>query len=148
MTLKTSHATFVDGGVRANNPIYQVSGEARRLWPGRSVGCLLSLGTGITSTKGFDPRKSRLHQVLQSLADIATDANARGREFRDTQEGRELIKSRKYFRFSVSQGMDDVDLSQFEKFPYMESMTVPYSRDQDDSIEECAKNLANPTSTS
>lgn len=127
-----------------NNPIDHILSKARRLWPGRSIGCLISLGTGITTTKGFDPKRSRLHQVLQSLADIATDANARAREFRDTQEGRELVWNKKYFRYSVAQGMDGVDLAEFEKFPYMESMTVPYAVDMDDSIEKCARNLANP----
>lgn len=147
ITIKESGTTFVDGGVRANNPIEHLSSEARSLWPGRSIGCLVSLGTGIKIPKSFSAKKSRLHEVLQTLADISTDAGAKAREFRDTQEGRELIRNRKYFRYSVPQGMEEVDLADFEKFPYMESITLPYVVDMDDTIEDCAKKLALPSSS-
>lgn len=133
--MEESRITFIDGGVRANNPIDHLSSEARFLWPGRSIGCLISLGTGIQIPKRFDPKKSRLHEVLQSLADIATDADAKARECRDTQEGRDLIRNRKYFRYSVPQGMGEVDLADFEKIPYMEAITLPYVVDMDDTIE-------------
>lgn len=146
LTLEASRATFVDGAVRANNPVEQVTSEARRLWPDRSIGCLVSLGTGVTLPQGFNPNKSRLHEILQSLADIATDANTKAREFRDTREGRELVRSRKYFRYSVPQGMGEVDLADFERIPYVESITLPYAVDMDHDIEECARNLAHPSS--
>jgi predicted acylesterase/phospholipase RssA len=146
LTLEASRATFVDGAVRANNPVEQVTSEARRLWPDRSIGCLVSLGTGVTLPQGFNPNKSRLHEILQSLADIATDANTKAREFRDTREGRELIRSRKYFRYSVPQGMGEVDLADFERIPYMESITLPYAVEMDHDIEECARNLVHPSS--
>jgi predicted acylesterase/phospholipase RssA len=147
ITMEESRATFIDGGVRANNPIDHLASEARFLWPGRSIGCLISLGTGIQIPKRFNAKKSRLHEVLQTLADIATDAGAKAREFRDTQEGRDLIRNRKYFRYSVPQGMDEVDLADFEKIPFMESITLPYVSDMDDTIEDCAKKLASPDSS-
>jgi predicted acylesterase/phospholipase RssA len=146
VTLETSNTTFFDGALRANNPIYEVSSEARRLWPHRGIGCLVSLGAGIKTTKAFNMQKSRLHEVLQSLADIATDATATARKYKDTLQGRDLLQGNKYFRFSVSQGMDDVDLADSEKIQYMESMTVPYVRDNDVSMENCARNLAYPSS--
>jgi predicted acylesterase/phospholipase RssA len=145
--LTASKTTFSDGAVRANNPIDQLASEARRLWPERSIGCLVSLGTGIKGIKGFDPKKSRLHEVLQSLAEITTDAHTKHLDFRDTEEGKRLRKKpQKYFRFSVQQGMDDIDLAEFEEIPYMEAVTLPYARGVDDEIEECARNLAHPTS--
>ena len=142
ITLEASKATFVDGGVRANNPIDQLTGEARQLWPDRNIGCLVSLGTGVKVPQGFNSKKSRLHEVLQSLADIATDADNKARDFRDTQEGRELIRAKKYYRYSIPQGVGDVDLADFEIIPYIESMALPYVLDVDDSIEECARSLA------
>ncbi len=148
LTLQKSQATFVDGAVRANNPIDQITSEARHLWPGRSIGCLVSLGTGVRIPQGFNANKSRLHEVLQTLADIATDANNKAREFRDTSEGRELIRGKRYFRYSIPQGVGDVDLADFEKIPYMESMTLPYVVDIDDSIGDCAKTLAHPSLSS
>ena len=145
ITLQASQHTFVDGGVRVNNPVDQVTSEARCLWPGRDIGCLVSLGTGVKIPPGFSTQKSRLHEVLRTLADIATDANNKAREFRDTSEGRELIRNKRYFRYSVPHGVGEVDLADFEKIPLMESMTLPYMVDVDDSIEDCARNLANPS---
>jgi hypothetical protein len=78
------------------DPVEHLTSEARRLWPDRTIGCLVSLGTGVRVPQGFNSNKSRLHEVLQSLADIATDANTKAREFRDTREGRELVWSSKY----------------------------------------------------
>ncbi|KAJ4375977.1 hypothetical protein N0V83_001257 [Neocucurbitaria cava] len=37
---------YGDGGLMANNPTRLAIQEANELWPGRSIGCLLSLGTG------------------------------------------------------------------------------------------------------
>jgi predicted acylesterase/phospholipase RssA len=142
MTLQASQATFVDGGIRANNPIDYLMSEARSLWPDREVGCVVSLGTGVKLPQSLDVNKSRLHQVLQTLADIATDADNKAREFRDTAEGRGLVRSKRYFRYSVPHRVGEVDLADFEKMPYMESMTRPYVVDVDDNIEECAQMLA------
>ncbi|MCJ1269381.1 hypothetical protein MMC22_009273 [Lobaria immixta] len=142
IALEASKATFVDGGIRANNPIDQLTSEARQLWLDRDIGCLVSLGTGVKVPQGFSSKKSRLHEVLQSLADIATDADHKARGFRDTQEGRELVRSKKYYRYAVTQGVGDVDPADFEKIHHMESMTLPYISDVDDSIENCARNLA------
>ena len=55
-----------------------------------------------------------------------------------------LIQCKRYFRYSVSQGVGDADLAEFEKIPYLESMTLPYVIDNDDSIKDCAKILAYP----
>jgi len=56
------------------------------------------------------------------LADIATDATNKTREFRDTWEGRELIRGKRYFKYSIPQGVGDVDLADFEKISYMDSI--------------------------
>lgn len=40
-----------------------------------------------------------------------------------------------------------MDLADFEKIPYMESMTLPYLLDVDDSIEDCAQYLAQSSSS-
>mmetsp|Transcript_13873 Transcript_13873/g.34812 ORF Transcript_13873/g.34812 Transcript_13873/m.34812 type:complete len:755 (-) Transcript_13873:131-2395(-) len=43
---KQSGASYVDGAVVANNPSMIALQEARALWPGRPIGCLVSIGTG------------------------------------------------------------------------------------------------------
>src|SRR5208282_3348953 len=37
---------YIDGGIGYNNPAEQAILEARRIWPSRAIGCLVSLGTG------------------------------------------------------------------------------------------------------
>lgn len=145
ITLQKSQATFVDGGVRANNPVEQVLDEAELIWPGREIGCLLSIGTGVTLMQGFEPGKSRLDQVLRTLAEITTDAETKARDFKTVnQQGKRLYSDKRYFRYSVPQWVSSVDLSDFEKIPYMESMTVPYVLDHVDSLSSCGQALANP----
>ncbi|KAF8859945.1 FabD/lysophospholipase-like protein [Acephala macrosclerotiorum] len=141
ITLKNSKASFVDGGVRDNNPVEQVKNEAESIWPNRDIGCIVSIGSGFTPTLGFDTQKSNLQAVLKSLVDMATDADTKARVFRLSKEGRSLSKDHRYFRFSVQHGMASVDLAEFEKMPYMEAMTLPYIEDEDDRILQCAKRL-------
>src|SRR5438046_1431206 len=37
---------FVDAGLGFNNPTEEVIDEAHQLWPGKPIGCILSIGTG------------------------------------------------------------------------------------------------------
>lgn len=146
ITFKSSGVTFVDGGIRVNNPIDEVKNEAVNLWPDRAIGCLVSIGTGVTLPPGLDTKgNARLHQILKSLAHIATDANNKAREFVQRDDGKKLRNGGKYYRYSVPQGMDEVQLKNFEEFPYLEAATLPYVQDMDYIIEQCAAALANPT---
>src|SRR5436190_12860203 len=38
---------YVDGGIGYNNPSEEAIREARRIWPKREIGCLVSIGTGL-----------------------------------------------------------------------------------------------------
>jgi hypothetical protein len=50
----------------------------------------ISLGIGRVVAKGLQPNKSRLHEVLKSLASIATDADERALEWKQCQQGKKL----------------------------------------------------------
>ncbi|KAK4207930.1 acyl transferase/acyl hydrolase/lysophospholipase [Rhypophila decipiens] len=141
ITFQKGDFTFVDGAVRANNPVEEAMNEARSLWPGREVACLVSLGTAISVQRGFHPSKTRLHAVLASLAKIATDANAKHIAFQNGGQGRELSRQQRYFRFSVAQGPSGIEMSDFEKLPLMQSMTIQYTTEVSREIEECARRL-------
>eukprot|EP00965_Chrysotila_dentata_P146014 4823540-Pleurochrysis_carterae.AAC.1 len=48
---------YVDAAIVANNPTLLAMKEAQNLWPGRPVGCVLSLGCGKTTNRdGRSPR--------------------------------------------------------------------------------------------
>ncbi|KAK5659987.1 hypothetical protein OQA88_13453 [Cercophora sp. LCS_1] len=141
VTFRNSGFTFVDGAVRANNPVEEALNEARSLWPGREIACLLSLGTGVSPRRGFHPKKNRLHSVLASLAKIAMDANAKHIAFKNSTHGFQLHRQQRYFRFSVVHGLADIDVSEFEKLPLMQAMTIQYTAEVSREIEECARKL-------
>ncbi|EXJ68115.1 uncharacterized protein A1O5_08730 [Cladophialophora psammophila CBS 110553] len=129
--------TFVDGGLRDNNPVGLVTAEAHRIWPGRKIGCLVSLGTGVTQPDSLSVTKSRLHEVLTTLASMTTDAHNRHLEFRNSEEGRGLLNDKKYFRFSPTQGFGQVSMEDFEKADSMVQFARDYVREHDDAFEHC-----------
>ncbi|KIW95345.1 uncharacterized protein Z519_03929 [Cladophialophora bantiana CBS 173.52] len=129
--------TFVDGGLRDNNPVGLVTAEAHRIWPGRKIGCLVSLGTGVTQPESLSVTKSRLHEVLTTLASMTTDAHNRHLEFRNSEEGRGLLNDKKYFRFSPTQGFGQVSMEDFEKADSMVQFARDYVREHDDAFEHC-----------
>jgi Patatin-like phospholipase len=48
---------YVDGGLRYNNPSQLAVEEVRRIWPGRTPTCLISIGTGRQrSVQVYDPK--------------------------------------------------------------------------------------------
>jgi predicted acylesterase/phospholipase RssA len=144
VTLAHDKVTFVDGGIRENNPINQVITEAERLWPGRPIGCIVSIGTGWKLIKPLSDQKSKLHNILKTLSQITTDAVETARAFAESKEGKMLLRAGKYHRFSVEQGIDGVHLEAWEKGPWMESMAQAYLRDKSDELLACAKNLVEP----
>jgi predicted acylesterase/phospholipase RssA len=145
VTFKASGATFVDGAIRANNPIDYLMNEVEGLWPGRPLGCIISIGTGVTRINPLRTASPRLHEILVTLSQITADAANKARDFLRTRQGRELQEAGKYFRFSVEQGMDDVNLADPTTMPWMESMAVPYLEEKRREIELCARNMVNPT---
>ncbi|KAF2190033.1 FabD/lysophospholipase-like protein [Zopfia rhizophila CBS 207.26] len=64
---------YGDGGLVANNPTRLAIQEASEIWPGRSIGCLLSLGTGEVAPnqlveKEHLPREGWAGWIFASLA--------------------------------------------------------------------------------
>lgn len=137
----TNAATFIDGGVRANNPIELVMKEARDIWNSRTIGCVLSIGTGRVHIKAFKDN-AKLHQIVKTMTKIATDADAIARRFRTSGEGKDLADAGKYYRFNVEHGMEEVDLCDTSKIQHMKDFTEPYVEDEADRLLSCSKALA------
>ena len=63
--------SFIDGGLVANNPSAIALHEARVLFPGRAVGCLVSFGTGAGHTRENTGGGSS-YQTLRTVVRAAT----------------------------------------------------------------------------
>ncbi|KDQ57927.1 hypothetical protein JAAARDRAFT_34743 [Jaapia argillacea MUCL 33604] len=120
---------FVDAGLGNNNPTMRVIEEADLIFPGRSIACIISIGSGQAHVIKL-PKSSGMFQnilplqVVQALRDIATDcertADDLEKHFRD--------KPDVYFRFNVEQGLQSVSLGDWDKLGEVGTHTQQYLR--------------------
>jgi hypothetical protein len=123
--------SYIDGGLGLNNPTAQVLAEAELIFPGREVACVISIGTGQPKISSI--QKVNLWQqvvptdVIQVMIDIATDCETTNqtmaRRFRDLPGF--------YFRFNVEQGMQDIQLADWDQLQKVIAHTVHYLKMQD-----------------
>ena len=124
ISLGAGGATFVDGAVRRNNPIYELVREAERLYPSRKIGCIVSVGTGWAKQTSI--HGSKLHKIADACVQIALDAQGKAEDFVKDRRGKELRKEGRYFRFNVEQGMQDVEIEEWKKMEVMDAMATKY----------------------
>ncbi|KAK0192290.1 FabD/lysophospholipase-like protein [Armillaria mellea] len=117
---------YIDGGMGRNNPAKVLLEEAKQVFPGQQVACLISIGTGFAKTIAI-PRPGWFQRalpldVVKALQMIATDcertAEELARDFRDTPGV--------YFRFNVEQGLQGVMLAQWDRLGEVASHTKQY----------------------
>jgi hypothetical protein len=100
--------SFVDGGLVCNNPIAHVLEEAKALYPGQHISCVMSIGSGHTRTIQI-PKPNPLQglfptHVIMAMKDIATDSERVAQDMAVRFRGTTDL----YFRFSVDQGMQSI----------------------------------------
>jgi hypothetical protein len=120
---------FIDGGLGCNNPSQLVLNEAKALFgAARHIGCLVSIGTGQAEVIGI--KKPGLLQqiiptdVIDALRAITTDCEATNEEML----GRFANLPNTYFRLNVDQGMQGIELSNWEKLGNVEAHTAQYMK--------------------
>ena len=119
---------FIDGGLGCNNPSQLVLNEAKALFGTRQIGCLVSIGTGQVEVIGI--KKPGLFQqiiptdVIDALRAITTDCEATNEEML----GRFANLPNTYFRLNVDQGMQGIELSNWEKLSNVEAHTAQYMK--------------------
>ncbi|CAE6370329.1 unnamed protein product [Rhizoctonia solani] len=97
--------SFIGGDIGCSNPLAHVLSEVERVWPGRQVSCIISIGAGHVRTIQV-PNSSRWHRThdIIVMKDMATDSERVAEEmalrFQRTSEV--------YFRFNVDQGIQDM----------------------------------------
>ncbi|EIW80726.1 FabD lysophospholipase-like protein, partial [Coniophora puteana RWD-64-598 SS2] len=122
---------YIDGGTGgANNPIQTLLAEARVVFPGRSVGCIISLGAGHPNTISIPTTQflklSIRHRlkVAKTARAIAEDCEAEAEKVAIQLKGYSNI----YFRLSVDQGMQGIKQADVEKLNAVIAHTSQYMK--------------------
>jgi hypothetical protein len=122
-----------------------VEGEAARIWcPDTAelkplVKCFISIGTG---NPGKAPIADKVWKFLsKTLVELATETERTASKFAGRWKAHLFAK--RYFRFNVQQGLQDIGLAEYQKEGAIEVATVEYLEEAEQSIrvQECARNL-------
>ncbi|KAF2687958.1 FabD/lysophospholipase-like protein [Lentithecium fluviatile CBS 122367] len=132
MQFGTPKVTYLDGGVGFNNPCAEVDYAAKALWEGRSIGVIVSVGTGLQSIPSVRKTASWLPfglgtdiALAQALIGMATSTARVDNEMKRMY----YSSSTRYYRFDVDRGLANVSLEQWMKEDEMAALTEQYMRD-------------------
>ncbi|QRV95519.1 kinesin light chain [Ceratobasidium sp. AG-Ba] len=117
---------YVDAAMGCSNPIEHVLAEAKKVYPGRRVSCIVSIGGGHARTIQI-PDSNNLSRmfparVITAMRDIATDsektAQSMDRRFQATPNV--------YFRLNVDQGVQTMKLGDWDRLSEVMAHTRAY----------------------
>ncbi|KAJ5183921.1 Acyl transferase/acyl hydrolase/lysophospholipase [Penicillium capsulatum] len=137
---------FVDGAFGANNPVEELEEEACDIWCHSTrdlkalTKCLVSIGTGTAAKRAIDDNLVKF--LSKTLVRMVTKPE--GTERRFMARWRNECHQGRCFRFNVEQGLQDVQMSDYQKRSLIETATHDYLRipRQKSDLDECMKNLA------
>lgn len=141
MIVGSPPTAYVDGGLGYNNPIRALMDEVMHLWPGRSIGCIVSIGTGM----GMSTDVGKSIGLLQTLKEISTDTENVAREFNEEMAHRYPEKI--YFRFNVHRGLEQVSLEEWKEMGRIKIATEDYLNEQWRPVSDCASQLCGSNGT-
>ncbi|KAF2149315.1 phospholipase, patatin family protein [Myriangium duriaei CBS 260.36] len=145
--VKIGNRTFCSGILGANNPAQEIEEEASNIWcPSKSgvidiVKCFLSVGTG---NPGSQPFSNIMSEYLnKDLFDLVAETERTEKSC--AARWAELLDDKRYFRFNVEQGLQDVGLYEYnaEKRGLIEGATESYllHQAQKFNTRDCVLNL-------
>jgi hypothetical protein len=132
MQFGTPKVTYLDGGVGFNNPCAEVDYAAKALWEHRSIGVIVSVGTGLQSIPSVQKIASWLPfglgtdiSLASALAGMATSTARVDNELKRMYSD----SNTKYYRFDVDRGLANISLEQWMREDEMAALTEQYMRD-------------------
>lgn len=134
---------FVDGATGASNPVWEVWNQAQLMWGPEPIEdriqCLVSIGTGRPSLTAFRDDVTHIHTTL---AAIATETEQTAETFR--QHKTHLDHAGQYYRFNVTNGLEDIGLEESKKKKEIAAATRRYIKSQEvyRQMQACANNVA------
>jgi hypothetical protein len=120
--------SFADGGLGANNPVDEVEGEASNIWCPETgdlkplIKCFISIGTGNPGKKPFED--SLFNFLRQAVVQIATETENTEKKF--IARYAKHFDEKRYFRFNVEQGLQEIGLEEYKKKGMIEAATESY----------------------
>lgn len=129
----TPKITYIDGGLGYNSPCVEIDAQAKSIWKGRAIGCVVSIGTGLqtipnikkTGWLPFDDL-SIASAIVQMATSTTRVDNEMQRMYRDTET--------EYYRWDVDTGLGDISLEQWMREDEMASATQIYMEDSDQNL--------------
>jgi predicted acylesterase/phospholipase RssA len=105
---------WIDGANGHNNPTLLAQTEAERLWPGRKIDTIVSIGSGTRrDISAKNPKQACVGQTTGSHS-----VHSSMEELNET--------SGNYFRFDVPELGSEVEISAWKKMDYIEDRTRKY----------------------
>ena len=117
---RAASMAFIDGALVANNPSSIALHEARMLFPGRAVGCLVSFGTGRGHTRETGGGSS--YQTLRTVVRAATRCDETHYLLEDLLPANGV----KYFRFNPLVPPTGIDETSIEKLVELQAAGRAY----------------------
>lgn len=136
---------FVDGALGANNPVEEVEAEASNIWCSDwselkpLVKCFISVGTGNPGKKAIED--NLLKFLSKTLVDIVTETEKTETKF--IARWARQFDEKRFFRFNVDHGLQDVGLAEYKEQGAIEAATDEYLRhtQQKSRTRDCVMNL-------
>ena len=119
---------FEPVSIGANNPVDEVEGEASDIWCSETgnlkpfVKCFVSIGTGNPGKKAMESNLFKL--VSKTLPELTTGTEETEKEF--INRWREHYGNKRYYRFNVAQGLQDIGLAEYKEHGRIEAATESY----------------------
>jgi predicted acylesterase/phospholipase RssA len=138
--------SFADGALGANNPVDEVEGEASNIWCAETgdlkplVKCFISIGTGSPGKEAFEDSMTKF--LSRTVAQIATETENTERKF--IARYAKHFEEKRYFRFNVEQGLQNIGLDEYKKRGATEAATEGYitHKDRYFKVRDCIQNLS------
>jgi predicted acylesterase/phospholipase RssA len=143
--IQIGNRTFADGALGANNPVDEVESEASSIWCPETgnlqlmVKCFISIGTGHPGITDFDDKF--LGFFRKTLAEISTEREKTEKKF--IARWRDPYIEKRYFRFDVQQGLQQIGLAEFQKMGEIEAATHAHltHTERKQHLKDCVQNL-------
>lgn len=133
MSFGVPRITYIDGGLGYNSPCVEIDAQAKSIWEGRAIGCVVSIGTGLQTIPNIQKTGwlalddlSIAGAIVQMATSTTRVDNEMQRMYRDTET--------EYYRWDVDIGLGDISLEQWMREDEMASATQRYMEDPDQSI--------------